>query len=154
MRLTAVHAINAPLDFVFREFTNFADFEAHAQERNLSVKRTDSLDDVGAGMGWEISGVVRGKHRDVSVTMDDFRQNDTMQYTSATGAMSGKMFFEFEDLGSDVTEVTFHVDPTADSISSRLILQSIRLAKNSVEKRIKKSMRIFGETIETKYTAG
>lgn len=154
MRLTAVHAINAPVDFVFKEFTNFAGFEAHAQERELTVERTDDLTDIGAGMGWHISGMVRGKHRDIEINLDELRENDRAQYTSASGAMSGQMFFEFEDLGADVTEVTFHVEPQADSISSRLILQSIRLAQNSVEKRIKKSIRIFGEQIEAKYMAG
>lgn len=154
MRLTAVHAINAPVDFVFKEFTNFSGFEAHAQERELTVERTDSVTGIDVDMEWQISGMVRGKHREVCVRLDEYRENDRIQYTSASGAMSGQMLFEFEDLGSDVTEVSFHVDPKAESISSRLILQSIRLAKNSVEKRITKSMRIFGEQIEAKYISG
>jgi len=149
MRLTATHTIQAPIGLGFKEFSNFDKFETFAKQRGVKVARTDDLTGLSAGMAWRVSGNIRDKTRIIDITLTDLRPGIRLGYASQSGAMSGQFRVEFDPTMSTQTTVTLKViDPVAKSLPARLILQSVKLAKHSIEKRMLRALIKFGDEIE------
>lgn len=153
MRLKAIHQIKAPKDYVFERISDFDSFERYIHEIGGTADRTDDVAGIQPGMSWHISGTFRKKHREVDLTLDHFHPSDKIKYAVETENMNAAIFFELSDTAAGETELALFIDPEARNISARLVLQSVKLAKKTIEKRITSRIEAFGNRIEADYKA-
>ncbi|GLQ36374.1 hypothetical protein GCM10007939_26580 [Amylibacter marinus] len=151
MQLGAKQDLNVPADFLFSELTDYPAFEALLLAAGAHVERLDGLEDLAAGMSWLIEGHFRGKHRKVNIDLSDMHMNETLIYRSNSKDMSAEITLELIELSKEQTRLAVDVRPTANTISARLILQSAKLARKSIERRFNGRLDDFCTRIEDKY---
>ena len=61
MQFSSVQDVNAPLDFVFEQLTDFDSYESYALRVGADIERLDSLSQKGKGMCWHVEGDFRGE---------------------------------------------------------------------------------------------
>ena len=154
MAFTAETDIKAPINFVYRQVTDFAALENYILAAGAFVERTDNLEEDGAGMSWRIEGEVRGRRRVIDIELKDIVEEEQLGYEVRSKDMVTQMEVEVISLDRTTTRLVSRIDPAAQSISARLILQSARLAQRTLEKRLRKRLNGFARTVETRYLQG
>ncbi len=154
MAFTAETDIKAPINFVYRQVTDFAALENYILAAGAFVERTDNLEEDGAGMSWRIEGEVRGRRRVIDIELKDIVEEEQLGYEVRSKDMITQMEVEVISLDRTTTRLVSRIDPAAQSISARLILQSARLAQRTLEKRLRKRLNGFARTVETRYLQG
>ena len=69
MQFTSVQDINAPLEHVFEQISDFDSYEAYAMRIGATVERRDQLVQKQAGMCWHFRGELRGKDREIDIEL-------------------------------------------------------------------------------------
>lgn len=135
MKLQSRQDIEAPLDFVFDQLTDFDQFERMAMRRGAEIERTDRLRSAGPGMTWRIRFRFRGKDRKIAVRHVEVQPGSFLTYGFESPNVEGTTRIELLALSPRRTRLTMAVDTRPKSLAARLVLQSLRLAKGRIQRR-------------------
>ena len=151
MRLSSSQIIGVPKDYLFERITDFDSFESYIHTEGGMAERTDNVAGTQSGMSWHVSGTFRKKQRNVDLTLENYAPSDKLKYVCETSSMNAAIFFELTEITPDQTELSLYIDPEARNISARLVLQSVKLAKKTIERRITQRIERFGNQIEADF---
>lgn len=151
MKLTTRQDIEAPLDFVYAQMSDFAQFERMAMRRGAEVERSDKLEQDGPGMGWRVKFSFRGKTRKLALRLADAQPDSFLAYGIEGQAISGDARVEFMALSPRRTRLTIAGEVRPKTLAARLMLQSLRLARGRVQKRIDAAAGKLATLIEDKF---
>lgn len=151
MKFSTQEDINAPADAVFEMLCDFVSFEQAAMRRGAEVQRVDSMTTPGRGMMWHAAFNLRGKRRQLSVEMAKFDRPTTMVLDSTSQGIAGKTVFDLIALSPQRTRLKVELELTPQNLSSRLMVQSLKLAKNTLTKRFKLRVADYAQKMETKH---
>lgn len=147
MRFKTHKDIEAPIDVVFARLTDFDQFERQALQRGASVKRL-SQGPIGVGSEWDLSFQFRGKGRRLKAKIDSFdRPNEIHLETEASGIV-GTTMLDLVQLSPKRTRFNVNIDLKPNTLSARLLLQSLKLARGTLMQRLKKRVEAFAEEVE------
>jgi uncharacterized protein YndB with AHSA1/START domain len=156
MKIVSRHDIEAPPGFVFQALTDFDSWERSAMRRGAEVSRTDKLTTVSPGLSWLVRFRFRGKDRKIAVKLTALDVPVRVSF-----AMSGKLFeatshVDLMELGAKRTRLVAVSEAKPKTLAARLILQSLRLARARVQRRVDKRIGTIAQEIEDRYrqTAG
>ncbi len=152
MRFSAREDIEAPIEFVFGELTDFSNFERAAMRRGVDIRREDGMNTVCVGAKWHIGFRFRGKPRVADVEMSQFENPEGYEVSFESGGIEGGSVVELVPLSPQRTRVLVRLDLKPKTLSARLLLQSLKLAKSNLTHRFKTRIADFAEDIETAYT--
>lgn len=136
MKLTTRQDIEAPLNFVFAQLTDFDQFERMAMRRGAEVERTDKLTQPGPGMAWRLKFPWRGKPRKLVLRYTDAEPGSYLLYGVEGESFSGEARVDLMALSPRRTRMTIAGDVRPKTLAARLMLQSFRLARGRLQKRI------------------
>ena len=94
MQFTSVQDVNAPLDFVFAQISDFDSYEAYAMRIGAQVERKDRLPAKGAGLKWNVVGDFRGKTRDIDIELTEYRPDNLLKFLVTSSGVEAKADFE------------------------------------------------------------
>lgn len=151
MQFSAVQDVNAPLDFVFSQLSDFDAYEAYGMRIGAKVERRDTLHLKGAGMRWNVVGEFRGKVRDVDIELTEYRPDNLLRFHVESNGIAAEALIEAMALTRKQTRLKTTVDLTPKTLAARLILQSARLARQSLNKKFQNRLWSFAEHIESNY---
>ncbi len=151
MKFSSKEDIEAPIAFVFDAITDFDALERQALRRGADVQRTDKLDKTGAGMSWKASFPFRGKDRKAVAKLVSYDAPNGVGFVSETGGLHGSVKVDLVQLSPRRTRISVELDLNPNSMSARLLLQSLRLAKTNLMRRFKKRVGFFADDIEERY---
>lgn len=127
--------IDAPIAFVFQRVTNFDGYERQALRRGAQVQRVDGAGPVRVGSAWDVAFTFRGKDRNLRATVANISAPDTLAIDTVATGLNSETKVNLIALSPKTTRVAVTVDITAKSLSARLLLQSLKLAKGNLNKR-------------------
>lgn len=153
MKLTAKDEIEAPIAFVSAMFTNFDMWEKSAQRRGAEVERLDHLAAPGVGMEWKVGFKYREKKRGVEIKLLTLTPGQRLEFDCMSGPAEALVSADFVAVGPERTRVVVSVDIKPRTLSARLFLQSLKLAKAKVTKRFELGLAQTGADIEDRYRA-
>lgn len=151
MEFTSTSQINAARDFVFSQLTDYPQLEAFIVDAGGDITRVDTLGEIGAGMAWHVDGEIRGRQRQIDIVLEEFTDQEHLSYLCDSGSIDTRVTLNARQIAPEKTELTIRIAPVAKNLSARLILQSIKLARRTISKRIDKRMKSFAHLIETRY---
>lgn len=151
MKFTTREDIEAPIDYVFGVVSDFDGFQRQAMRRGADVARTDALEAPAAGMAWDIAFPFRGKRREMAVEMVDYAPSNHMVFHSRLTGMDGVMTVDLLALSRGRTRLELGIELMPKSLSAKLLVQSMKLAKGNLNKRFKVRVAEFAKTTEDKY---
>lgn len=148
MEFTAREDIEAPQDRVFAMMADFDTIERQAMRRGLDVTRTG--DGPGAGMAWDVAFQFRGKRREAAITLTDYQPPERMVFDTLSGGLDIKLTLDVMALSPTRTRINVTTVMAARSLSARLFLQSMKLARGGMDKRFRKRVAELAGEMETR----
>ncbi len=151
MKINTKDDIDAPIDYVFQQVTDFASLERQGLRRGANITRLDTLTPPGAGSSWQVLFPYRGKERDISAELTAMKSPEGMTVLAKSGGLNSTVVIELVPLSRTQTRlgVTVELEPT--TLTSRLLVQSLKLAKGSVTSRLQNRSTLFARDIQDRY---
>jgi len=153
MKLGTRQDIEVSLAQVFADFADVEAWERAALRRGAEVTRTDSLGTLAPGMAWHAIFDYRGKSRDMIVTLAEIEAPHRLVFGATSGSVEGTMTLEFLELGARRTRVTFGTEIKPRTLSARLFVQSLKLAKTKIRTRFADRIAKLCADIEDRHRA-
>ena len=150
MKFSTREDVAAPIDVVFAEMSDFAHFERQALRRGAQVRRLDS-GPYQVGTNWDVRFKFRGKERHLIARLERFEQPQVIQVDSKAAGIEGVTLIELVPLSPARTRIAASIDLRARTLTARLVLQSMKLAKANLTNRFKKRIGEYAEMIEEKH---
>lgn len=152
MKFTTHEDIGAPIEYVFERASDFSTFERSALRRGADIQRKDSLSSPGVGAAWAIRFPFRGKTRSVAANLQEFDAPNRFTIFSLSGGIESLAAIDLVALSKTRTRVSVYVDLKPQNLSARLLIQSLKLAKNSLNQRFRKRIANFAQECEDGYS--
>lgn len=150
MKFSAREDIEAPLDHVYSMVSDFGALERQALRRGASVQRLDGRGPVVVGSNWDVAFTFRGKDRKLKAKLTGLEpQMITVETTS--GGIDGVTEIELVQLSASRTRLAVAIELKASSLTARLLLQSLKLAKSNLMTRFKRRIGDYATEIENRY---
>jgi uncharacterized protein YndB with AHSA1/START domain len=153
MQLTAREDIEAPLDRVFAALSDFETVERQALRRGLDVQRAEGTPP-DPGTRWLASFGFRGKQRSAEITLKDYTPPEKMVFESVSGGLTVIMVMEVMALSRTRTRIAVEVVMEPKTLSARLLVQSLKLAKGGIDKRFRHRMHELARDLENRLQKG
>lgn len=151
MKFSTNEDIGAPIDAVFEMLCDFEAFERAAMRHGAEVQRVKDMATPGVGMTWNAAFQMRGKPRQMELELVSFDRPNEIVLESTMPGMLGNTSFELIALSKTRTRVKVVMEIKPLTLSARLLVQSLKLAKNSLTKKYKLRIAEFAKTLEDKY---
>ncbi|MDF1669550.1 MAG: SRPBCC family protein [Roseovarius sp.] len=148
MQFSAKEDVEAPIDFVFEQLSDFQSFERSALRRGAEVQRTDSKSNIGTGMAWDAAFKLRGRKREIQMELTEYDPPNGMVLSSRSPAMGGHLTVDLVALSRGRTRMSLEIDLKPKTLSSRLLVQSLKLARSNLSKRFRQRVAEFAEELE------
>lgn len=151
MKFSSKEDVEAPIDFVFAQVSDFASLERSALRRGAEVQRVDDLTSAGAGMAWDAAFEFRGKRRQTRLELVEYDAPNAMNFLSTSQALTADVAVELVALSRKRTRLQMTIDLTPQNLSARLLVQSLKLARGSIKRKFDKRMVGFARDIEQRH---
>lgn len=154
MQFSAREDIETPIDFAFAQLADFQAHERSALRRGAEVQRVDSLSRTGPGMAWDSAFELRGRRRELQIELTSYDPPNGMVISSRSPAMGGQMVVDLVALSRGRTRMSVQIDLEPNTLSARLMVQSLKLARKNLTKRFRGRVAAYAEDIEDRFKAG
>jgi uncharacterized protein YndB with AHSA1/START domain len=151
MRLTTKQDIEAPAAFVFGVMTDFDTWERAAMRRGAEVTRTDTLRQPGIGMAWRVKFDFRGRSRVLALKFTEVDAGNRLAFTGDAPTVGGDAVVELMELSTRRTRVTVTTEIKPKTLTARLFVQSMKLAKAKIQRRFETRVGQIAADIEDRY---
>ena len=154
MKFSTKEDVEAPIEAVFDMLCDFESFERAAMRRGAEVQRADRLHQPGVGMTWKAVFPLRGKRRELTLEMVTFDRPNEMVIDSMSQGLAGQMSFELMPLSRNSTRVLVALEVKPLTLSARLWVQSLKLAKTTLTQKYKDRVAEYARGMEKRYASG
>ncbi|MEL7254637.1 MAG: SRPBCC family protein [Pseudomonadota bacterium] len=151
MKFQIKHDIEAPIDFVFEQMTDFKGFERAAMRRGAEVTRVQEGEDGGLGAAWDATFKLRGKEREVQIEITEFDRPNRVIVSSRAPSMGGAMVVDLITLSRNRTRVDTTIELAPKNLTSKLLVQSLKLARKNVSDRLNERLASYAIEVEARY---
>lgn len=151
MKFTAREDIEAPIEYVFSQVSDFSALERSALRRGADVQRLDELEEPGEGMSWQANFTLRGKERELKFQLSKYDPPQGMVLTSLSPNMGGTMVVDLVALSRGRTRLSVALEMQPKNLSARLLVQSMKLAKSNLNKRFRNRLATYATDLEERY---
>lgn len=148
MKFSTREDIGADLETVFAAISDFDNFERAALRRGAEVTRLDSLPVPGRGMSWDAKFSFRKRERSAQMEITEYDPPNGLILASKVSGINTLVVVELVALSRNRTRMNLSIDLTPKTIPARLLLQSMKLARSGMNKRLEKRIAAFAEQIE------
>lgn len=154
MKFSTRKDIEAPAEFVFSQISDFEGLERQAMRRGIEVTRKAQNQPRDVGAGWTLKVPFRGKLRDLEAEIIDFDAPNALSAAAQSGGLNMEVTAELVPLSTQRTRITFGYDVRPQTLSARLLVQSVKFAKTTLQKRFEKRVSTFCNHLSAQYTEG
>ena len=150
MKLTTKLDVEAPLDFVYGYLSDFDQFERMALRRGakLEVEGPEAV-----GRIWRIRFKAKGKLRAINLQLTHLLPEAVIGLSLDSSLFAGLSQIDMLRLGSTKTRLVMAVDFRPKTLAARIFIQSLKLARGRVQKRLDKRAAKLAKLIEEQWRA-
>lgn len=153
MELTAREDIEAPIDYVFTQVTDFPSFERSIMRRGADVERLQGGEGAVVGTKWQVKFVMRGKERKVNAILSEVDAPNGLTLDLRSPSADGSIVIELVALSRARTRLNVTMQAAAKTIPAKLLFQSLRFAQGRTDKRYRAIVATFAEDVEARFRA-
>ncbi len=153
MELATREDIEAPIDFVFEQITDFATFERSIMRRGGDVERLSGDATAAVGTSWQVKFMLRGAERHAKAEIVEIDRPGMLVLAVTSKNADADMKIELVPLSRARTRINIRAEATAKTIPAKLFFQSLKFARQKTQARFKSVVANFAEDVEAKYRA-
>lgn len=150
MKFSTREDIQAPIEYVFANVSDFSRFERRALRHGAQVDRTDEGPIV-VGSQWDVAFKFRGRERRMQLTLGAMEAPEMYRCDAVSGGLHTQTLVELVALSPRRTRLIVSIDLRPRTLTARVLLQSMKLAKTRLNKRFKARVLDYAETVEAAY---
>lgn len=147
MKFSARDDIPLSVSQVFAAYADFADIERQLMRRGIAIQRAANGPAGWVGTAWKASAPYRGKLRKVEAEVTRFVPDEGFTIAFKGKGVEGEFTADFIALARTRSRVSLSTDVRPTSLSGRLVLQSLKLAKATMDKRYKSRASDFATNV-------
>ena len=151
MKFSTREDIEAPIEAVFAAVSNFEAFERSAMRRGVRVQRGQRMVGTDPRQTWDIAFPFRGKERSLAAELAEFTAPARLKLQSVSGGLNGDLLIDLVALSRSRTRLGVQIDLRPRTLSARLMLQSLKLAKPKLTRRFRLRVANFAAEVEDDY---
>jgi carbon monoxide dehydrogenase subunit G len=151
MEYTAREDVEAPIEYVFEQVTDFVAFERSIMRRGGDVERIEGGDEPKVGTKWRVSFRLRGKDRAVNAKVVRVDSPNVLTIKAKSRSADGKIKVELIALSRAHTRLIVTGSSEAKTIPAKMFFQSMRLARGKTEAKFKDFVSDFAKDVQAKY---
>ena len=136
---------------VWARFTDFSGFEEDASGRGAILNRVGNWTQTVQGVEWRGEVTVRGKSRPITAKVTQLVPQELCIVDSRIGGMNCHQEIIFVPLSTTVTRVALMLDLSADTLTARLLLQTMKLARGRVLQKLQGVLARQGNAVKAAY---
>lgn len=153
MKFSTHEDVSAPAEFVFKELSEFESFERLASHRGARITRVDSLAEPGVGMCWDVDFQFRNKARSVRTEVVRFEAPEFIGFSGQSSNFTLMMTVMLTALSQTRTRIQVGLDIRPRTLSARLLMQSAKLGRASLDRKFEGGVRTIARDLEHHSTA-
>lgn len=153
MKFASKQDIEAPIAFVHQTLTDFETWERAAMRRGADVVRSDALHRPQVGMSWLARFKFRGKPRAIDLKLTQWDAPLQLGFTGGSTALTGEAALDLIEMSQKRTRLHVTLEVVPKTISARLFLQSLRLARGRVDRSFDQRAAQLAAEIERRFKA-
>lgn len=153
MKLATREDIAAPIGAVFQQLSDFDGFERAAMRRGADVARTDTLIGPAAGMAWRTGFDYRGKPRKASIELTEYETPERIRAQIHSTGVEIEVVIELVAMSRSRTRMNLSLDARPRTIPAKLMVQSMKLARQAVVKRFQRRVADYAAELENRLRA-
>ena len=147
MKLSTKEDIETPIDRVFEKLTNFEMFERTAIRRGAEIERVVDAPEPVVGMAWDARFEMRGRTRQVKIKLTDLDRPNSIRFDAIGQGVDGTLVMDLLPLSPRSTRLSVAMDLEPKTLSARLLLKSMNLAKTNLNRRFRTKIKEFIRTL-------
>ena len=151
MKFKVSEDVDAPQEMVWARFTDFSGFEEDARGRGAILNRVGNWTQTVQGVEWRGEVTVRGKSRPITAKVTQLVPQELCVVDSRIGGMNCHQEIIFVPLSTTVTRVALMLDLSEDTLTARLLLQTMKLARGRVLQKLQGVLARQGNAVEAAY---
>ncbi|MBF9048750.1 SRPBCC family protein [Roseobacter sp. HKCCD9010] len=140
MKFKVAEDVDAPIGFVFERMTDFSQFEADVKRRGADLRRVGNWTQIAEGVQWRGAVQVRGKKRKIEAELTELVPDESAKVDITVGGMEAVYQMAFIALSPEVTRVATELDLKPRTLTARLIIQTLKLARGRVVRRMTRNL--------------
>lgn len=144
--------IAAPIDAVFAAVTDFSAFERQVLRRGAELRRLDQPQRHGAGAAWDAAFQFRGRDRRVTIEVTEMDAPNGLRFSGDSQGVRFDGGVELIALARAHTRMTLSLSVAPKTLSARLLVQSLKLARGSINRRIGARVEQFARDVELRHS--
>ena len=144
MKFKVAEDVDAPIGFVFERMTDFSQFEADVKRRGADLRRVGNWTQIAEGVQWRGAVQVRGKKRKIEAELTELVPDESAKVDITVGGMEAVYQMAFIALSPEVTRVATELDLKPRTLTARLIIQTLKLARGRVVRRMTRNLKRQG----------
>ncbi len=148
MKFSTNEDIEAPISDVFTILSEFETYERSAIRRGIEVQRAGDPAPNAVGMSWDAKFSLRGKLREVKLTLTEYEPPNAIRIDADSQGLDGILTLDLMALSPRRTRMSVALTLTPKTLSARLLVQSLKLAKSNLTKRFKWKVAEYAKNIE------
>lgn len=152
MKFSSRQDIETPIDEVFAVLSDFESVERSAIRRGVEIRRSPDGTTPTEGMTWEATFLLRGKTRTVGICLERLDPPNGMSFAITSPSLSGGMKIELVALSPRRTRMLVAVELKPTTLTGRLLIQSMRLAKKKLDRQFKRRVADYARMVEDRFT--
>ncbi|MFP3383340.1 SRPBCC family protein [Tritonibacter sp. SIMBA_163] len=139
---------DCPIQDLFVAISDFESFERSAIRRGVDVQRHGDTAAPRDGLYWDVTFNFRGSERRVRIDVADYDVPNTISFAAVGNGMSGDLKVDLMALSAQRTRMTVRVDLKPKTLAARLLLQSLKLARNKLNRKFRTRVAEFARQTE------
>lgn len=147
MKFSTQADVQASQEETFAAFSDFHHYARRAKDRGVEVERLDHGHAVGRGLAWRSRFAWNGHAREMRGEIVRFDAPDGFAADLNVGGLEGVLEIEVIPVKAGRSRVRVGLELTPATMSARILLKSLRLAKSRLDDRFAAAVRSHAESI-------
>lgn len=136
MKFTVTEEVEAAAERVFAEIGDPEVLARAAARRGVEVAREDGMETPGPGMTWRVRFDYRGRPREARIVLTGHEPPERLAAHSVSGGLEVDTVLDVEALSAGRSRIALEMVLAPKTLSARLLVQSLKLARGTLEKRL------------------
>jgi len=151
MEFTTREDIEAPIEYVFDQVTDFGSFERSIMRRGGDVERLAGGESAVVGTKWQVKFLLRGAERIVNAEVVTVDAPNAITIDVVSKSVDATLQVDLVALSPARTRLNVRAKATAKSIPAKLLFQSVKFTRGKNKNKFSAIVANFAEDVETRY---
>lgn len=148
MKFSKSEDVQLDQDALFAKVSNFRMFERLVIRRGVEISRVAGTPEDAVGMAWDSQFDFRGKKRQARIEIIEFDAPNLVKFLAQSASMNIRFEVDLTALSAKRTRMSVTSVLEPQTLSARLLVQSMKLGRSKMNKRYAQRVRQFATELE------